>query len=1241
MISDKIPKITSWNIQSSNSDLGSKFDDPEFCNVFNKSFFICLQEIRQLVKHPGYRTFNNTRKENRNGGVCIMVKNDISHGVKQYKTNICDVIVCKLEKSFFGLPREVFLVNSYIKPANTSNKNSEMTGLDILHELDNLINILLGKGDVILCGDFNARIGRELDFIATDECGADSFIPVPDDHIPLDLPNRNSQDKKTNSYKRPFLDILINNELHVLNGRTLGDFAGKFTCIQTGGASVVDYFIISPQIKNLVSHMTVEPLTQFSDHKPLTLAMNFSQTSNCNVENKPLHESYNKAPLRYKLTPDSYTHLGTSMEKQSLKDRTHAILENNCDNMDTHELNDTVTKHLQNIADDCLQKSKHLSSHRKFQYLNKKPWFDQRVREAKQSLGRATRIVSDFPNSQYLRQNFYKVKKTYKSLVKNRKEKFLNQLNSDIESGKVLNWKQFKKLKDIKSKKLKFDSMDMENFEKFFSELYSNVHGTISKETKELLAQEASNINEASESENPLSPQGTILNKIITENEILTAIKSLKNGKSSADDMICNEILKSLSNPNLKLLAKLYNSCLNSGIYPWNNSIISPLHKKGCQSDPDNYRAVAVSSTIGKLFSTVLLDRILKFKSETCPDPINQLGFSKGAQTYDHILTLNTIVSKYKKLKSPVFAVFVDFRKAFDSVCREALFLKLSKLGFTGKIFKTLQHMYKNSTGQIKMSGHVSNKFDIRKGTEQGHPLSPDLFKIYIRDLSELLNQENCPKLMGQLVSHLLWADDLILLALDPITLQKQLDTLRDFCKTWGIEINVDKTKLMKFNSKYDSCPTQRFNIGKHHVKEVDSYCYLGIEIHKSGSFSVARSELKKKAMRSLYGLKNTINKSKLSFRSLTTLFDSLIKPIALYGAPIVTPNMSIIKDLSNTSLSSKSKSSVLRKISLLNCEKVHLHFLKWSLGVNRKSVNCAVWGESGRYPLVYECINLTLKYVQRLDMINDSSLVKLAFMEQRKEKLDWYRHLEPLLRLDPCFSADHVTAHNLRLNKNSSHTNTSKSAVPPKEDFMIHNGFKKRIPQQNIKPHESNHFTPYVIMKALKSKFNDLWRENVNTSSKLEFYKLVKPNFTKETYLDTVLKYKDRTNLTRLRISAHRLEIELGRRNGVSRQDRICKWCIRNSHTEEIEDESHLLNSCALYDDIRNNLITKAMGLLTNHDHIATQQLDIAQLTNSSSQLLKSVSPENQAHLCRITARYISNAFSNREKFINSLGAT
>ena len=153
--------------------------------------------------------------------------------------------------------------------------------------------------------------------------------------------------------------------------------------------------------------------------------------------------------------------------------------------------------------------------------------------------------------------------------------------------------------------------------------------------------------------------------------------------------MICNELLKALTDHNLELLVKLYNNCLSTGTYPWNNNIITPLHKKGCKANPDNYRAVAVSSTIGKLFSTILLHRILHFKDLKCPDPINQLGFSKGAQTTDHILTLSTIISKYEKLKTPVYAIFVDFRKAFDSVCREALCLKLARQGIHGNLFKT------------------------------------------------------------------------------------------------------------------------------------------------------------------------------------------------------------------------------------------------------------------------------------------------------------------------------------------------------------------------------------------------------------------------------------------------------------------------------------------------------------------------------------------------------------------------
>ncbi len=117
------------------------------------------------------------------------------------------------------------------------------------------------------------------------------------------------------------------------------------------------------------------------------------------------------------------------------------------------------------------------------------------------------------------------------------------------------------------------------------------------------------------------------------------------------------------------------------------------------------------------------------------------------------------------------------------------------------------------------------------------------------------------PKALKQckIVSHLLWADDLILLALDPLTLQKQLDALDSFRIEWGIDFNVLKTKVMRFNSKYGQRQPESFKIGNHPIKETNTYCYLGIEIHNSGSFAPARVELKEKAMRALYGLKSTV----------------------------------------------------------------------------------------------------------------------------------------------------------------------------------------------------------------------------------------------------------------------------------------------------------------------------------------------------------------------------------------------
>ena len=173
--------------------------------------------------------------------------------------------------------------------------------------------------------------------------------------------------------------------------------------------------------------------------------------------------------------------------------------------------------------------------------------------------------------------------------------------------------------------------------------------------------------------------------------------------------------------------------------------------KKGDPYDPDNYRAIAVGSNIGKLFSTILLERLLQFRRGHCPDTRNQLGFTKGAQTLDHIFTINTCVEKYvKKGRKRLYTCFVDFRKAFDTVPRDSSLWKLRNIGVDGSFLECITYMYKNSKTRLKMTGKLSEPLEVNIGTEQGHTLSPELFKIYIHDLSDMLNTLsglNCPEL--------------------------------------------------------------------------------------------------------------------------------------------------------------------------------------------------------------------------------------------------------------------------------------------------------------------------------------------------------------------------------------------------------------------------------------------------------------------------------------------------------------
>ena len=150
----------------------------------------------------------------------------------------------------------------------------------------------------------------------------------------------------------------------------------------------------------------------------------------------------------------------------------------------------------------------------------------------------------------------------------------------------------------------------------------------------------------------------------------------------------------------LNAYKKLFNTLLQSGIYPsnWCEGPITPIFKSGDNTDPGNYRGICVSSCFGKFFSSIINQRLLEFLEEKKLLHPSQIGFLKDNRTADHIFTLRTFIEKYSHHHNQkVYACFVDFIKAFDSVWHEGLFLSHSKLWYTGKsLFINQIFIFKN-----------------------------------------------------------------------------------------------------------------------------------------------------------------------------------------------------------------------------------------------------------------------------------------------------------------------------------------------------------------------------------------------------------------------------------------------------------------------------------------------------------------------------------------------------------------
>lgn len=234
----------------------------------------------------------------------------------------------------------------------------------------------------------------------------------------------------------------------------------------------------------------------------------------------------------------------------------------------------------------------------------------------------------------------------------------------------------------------------------------------------------------------------TLLNQSITCEEIRNAVKKLKNNKAPCGDHVINEYIKTTMETFLPLYVNFFNLVFDSGLVTddWLLGIIKPIYKgKGDRSQPENYRPITLLSCLGKLFTSIICDRLNTFADETHLINEAQTGFRKGYCTSDNIFVIDFLCKYALNNKRKLFCAFIDFKQAFDTVWRDGLWTKVLKSGIDGKCLRFIINMYKGIKSKVKIGQHLSDFFMCNIGVRQGENLSPFLFSLFINDLEDYL----------------------------------------------------------------------------------------------------------------------------------------------------------------------------------------------------------------------------------------------------------------------------------------------------------------------------------------------------------------------------------------------------------------------------------------------------------------------------------------------------------------------
>ena len=370
----------------------------------------------------------------------------------------------------------------------------------------------------------------------------------------------------------------------------------------------------------------------------------------------------------------------------------------------------------------------------------------------------------------------------------------------------------------------------------------------------------------------------------ISLHEVKDAISKLKNNKAPGEDGICAEMLKAEEEATPKVLQHILQDIWEKESVPesWRKGIIVKLPKKGDLGDCNNWRGITLLPLTSKVYSRIILQRITASVDNILRQ--EQAGFRRGKSCIDHIFVLRQILEQTQEWNSPLYAVFVDFEKAFDSLHRESLWKILRHYGIPPKLVKIIQSLYENFECQIIHNNLLSEPFTVKTGVKQGCTLSPTLFALAINWLLQKVTQDKRQGIQWTILStleDLEYADDIVLLSSKYQDIQQKTENLKKTACTLGLRINTHKTKTLR-NNKSNNTPVIT---EEEELEDVQEFTYLGSKIATNGDCDLEINARISKARQAFALLRPIWRNSGLSLHTKVRIFKSNVLSVLLYGS--------------------------------------------------------------------------------------------------------------------------------------------------------------------------------------------------------------------------------------------------------------------------------------------------------------------------------------------------------------------